>query len=62
MDQLKDTLQNKQYRELLVAAFAAKEHGNDLPSDQLLYVLDLLTSAQYSNPEQRLAAWLKNAL
>lgn len=57
------TSQEDQYRELLAVAFGTKEHSDDkVPSDQLLQVLELLTSPEDTDPEQRFAAWLKHAL
>lgn len=57
------TSQRDHYRELLATAFATKERSDgEISSDQLLYVLELLTSTKYTDPEQQLAAWLKHAL
>ncbi len=63
MDSQKDVAQGTRYRQLITAAFEGKAPGDDEASTELLlYVLELLTSSDHATPEERLAAWLRDAL
>lgn len=64
-----DTTQEARFRELLTATLSeetskdvADDNEDAPPAERLIYVLELIASTEHKTPEDKLAAWLINAL